>query len=333
MNRRKFGGMILGVGLIALLTGGLLQAAEEYPTKPVTLFVGFPAGGPSDLSARALAEAVKPFFPQPLIVVNKPGGGGVLSTAEMMKSAPDGYTLGHVAIGQLSIAPHLEANLPYKGPDDLEYIISCILAQNGFAVKADAPWKTMKEMVDYAKANPGKLRVGVSGIGSTTHLHFLSLKVLGVPMTEVPFAGATPTVLALLGGHVEGIVLNLTPVMPHVKAGKLKFLSLFTDERVTDQPELKDVPTLKELGYKDAITEGTSYFIAAPKGTPKRILDTLYEAFLKAEKTDFYKKFCRDNILAIELKGPAELKKEAERSYAYYRDFVEKTGLKNMTKK
>ena len=332
MSRGKFSAMVLGAGLIGLLTGGLLLAAE-YPTKPVTLFVGFPPGGPSDLSARALAEAVKPYFPKPITVVNKPGGGGVLSTAEMIKSAPDGYTLGHVDISQLSVAPHLEPNLPYKGPDSLEYILSCITAQNGFAVKADAPWKTMKEMIDYAKANPGKLRVGVSGVGSTTHLHFLSLKLLGVPMTEVPFVGAAPTITAILGGHVEGIVLNLTPIMPHVKAGKLKFLSLFTDERVTDVPEIKSVPTLKELGYKDVITEGTAYFIGAPKGTPKRILDTLYDAFLKAEKTDFYKKFCLDNVLAIELKGPAELKKDAERSYIYYRDFIERTGLKSMLRK
>ena len=332
MSRRKFSGLVLGIGFIALLTGGFLQAAE-YPTKPVTLFVGFPPGGPSDLSARALSEAAKAFFPRPITVVNKPGGGGVLSTAEMIKSAPDGYTLGHVDISQLSVAPHLEANLPYKGPDDLEYIISCVKAQNAIAVKADAPWKTMKEMLDYAKANPGKLRIGVSGIGSTTHLHFLSLKVLGVPMTEVPFVGAAPTITAILGGHVEGIVLNLTPIMPHVKAGKLRFLSLFTDERVTEVPELKNVPTLKELGYKDVITEGTAYFIGAPKGTPKRILDTLYDALLKAEKTDFYKKFCLDNLLAVELKGPVELKKEAEQSYAFYRDFIERTGLKTMIRK
>ncbi len=331
MRNLRIGGIVLATVILTVLSGGLLLAAE-YPIKPVQLIVCFPPGGPADLSARALAEAVKPFFPKPLAVVNKPGGGGVLGTSELVAAAPDGYTLGQVDISSVAASPHLQAGLPYKGPGDVQYIISHVTAQNGFAVKADAPWKTMKDMIEYAKANPGKLRIGNSGIGSTTHLHFLSLKVLGVPMTEVPFAGAAPCFTALLGGHIEGLVLNLAPILPHVKAGKLKWLAVFTEERVTDAPELKDVPTFKELGYK-VITEGTAYSIAAPKGTPQKVLDLLYDSLLKAEKSDYFQKFGRDNLLAVELKGPADLKKEAEKAYAFYGDFIEKSGLRSMLKK
>jgi len=324
MNRLNISSAVLGTLLLALLTGPL--AAAEFPMKPIQILVGFPPGGPVDLGARALAEASKPFFPKPFSVVNKPGGGSVLATSELVKSAPDGYSLGLLDISALAASPHLQANLPYKGPDDVKLIISCINAQIVLAVKADAPWKTTKDLIDYAKANPGKLRMGNAGIGTTTHLHFLSLKFAGAPMTEVPFAGAAPAVTAVLGGHIEGVVLNVTPVLPHVKAGKLKFLALFTDRRVDDVPELKGVPTLKELGY-DVLMEGSAYFIGAPKGTPEKIVEILYEGLMKAEKSDFFQKFGRDNALAIELKGPAELRKDAEKSYAFYSDFIKKAGL------
>jgi tripartite-type tricarboxylate transporter receptor subunit TctC len=317
--------IVLLTVVLALLTCGILSAAE-YPQKPVQILVGFPPGGTPDLAARALAEASKPFFPRPFTIVNKPGGGSALATSELVNSAPDGYTLGIVDISAVVISPQLQANLPYKGPDDLQSIISVVAGQMILATKADAPWKTMKDLIDYAKANPGKLRIGNAGIGTTTHFHFLSLKLAGVPMTEVPFAGSAPANTALLGGHVDGIVMNIGPVLPHVKAGKLKYLTLFTEERINDVTELKDVPTLKELGY-NVITEGNSYYIAAPKGTPQKITGMLYETFLKTQKTEFFQKFARDNFLVVRLKGPAELKRDGENSYTFYADFLKKTGL------
>ncbi len=326
MGSMKIKAMVVGIMMLTLSAGGLLPAAE-YPIKPVQLLVGFAPGGPADLSTRALAEAAKPFFPKPFTVVCKPGGGGVLATNEVIKAAPDGYTLGNVIIASLTSSPHLETNLPYKGPDDIVPIISTINAQNIFAVKADAPWKTMKEVIDYARANPGKLRIAHSGIGAPTHLHYLSLKLLGVPMTEVPFAGSIPASTALMGGHIEGMVMNISPTLPFVRAGRMRYLAAFTEERVLDVPELKDVPTFKELGY-NVLTEGSSYMIAAPKGTSQKILDMLYDALLKAEKSDIFQKFRKDSVLAVEMKGPAELKKDMEKSYAFHGDFIKKTGLR-----
>ncbi len=332
MSALRMGTIMGSLAIFSFFMAGDLPAAE-YPQKPVQILVGFTAGGSADLSARALAEAAKPFFPKTFAVVNRPGGGSVLATSELIKAAPDGYTLGLLDISALSVSPHLRSDLPYKpGVEDVRPIISCTIGHLAFAGKADAPWKTMNELIEYAKANPGKIRVGHAGLGSTSHLHLMSLKVAGVPLTDVPFQGAAPSITALLGGHIEGVVMSVTPFLPHVRAGKLRYLGYFGDERDSTVPELKDVPTLKELGY-NVITEGTPYFIAAPKGTPQRILDTLHDTFVKAEKSDFYRKFCLENMFIIELKGAAELKKDIESAYTFYGDFLTRAGMKEGPKK
>ena len=322
--------IVLGTAIMALaLFISVIPTFAQYPERPVQILVGYPAGGPADLSARAMAEAAKPFFPKPFAVVNKPGGSGVLATNELIHSAPDGYTLGHVSISHMCWAPHL-AELPYKGPQDVQFIISCVTAQEALTVRADSPWKTFKELLEYAKANPGKVRIGNAGLGTTTHFDALSMKLAGITQfTEVPFAGAAPAVTAILGGHIEAVSLNTSPVHPHVKAGKLRYLALFAEERNTDVPELKDVPTFKELGY-NVITVGTPYYIAAPKGTPREVVDMLHDALLKGEKSDFFKDFCKNNLLVAEMKGPAQLAKEAEKNFAFYRDFIEKMNIRSM---
>lgn len=312
--------------LAVVFSGQEIGQAADYPKKPVQIIVGFPPGGPTDLTARALAKAAEPFFPQPFTVVNKPGGGSVLATNEVVRSAPDGYTLGALDISALSVSPQLVKNLSYKGPDDIIPIIHYLTQQIVFVVRTDSPFKTMKEIIDYAKANPGKLRIGHAGIGTTTHIHLASLKILGFPVTDVPFAGATPTVTALLGGHIDGLMLNVMPTLPHVKAGKFNYLSLFADERYTAIPELANVPTLKEMGY-NVITEGSDYFISAPKGTPQDIVDMLYNGLLKAQKTEFYQKFAKDNVVYLTYKGTAEIKKQLDESYIFYKNFLPKVGL------
>jgi len=332
MRRMKCGLVVSIMVMLPLFMVGFLAAAE-YPQRPVQLLVGYTAGGPVDLSARALAEAAKPFFPKPFSVVNKPGGSGVVATAEIAKSSPDGYTLGEVSISHLFFAPHLEPGIPYKGPDDFQFIVSACTAYEAIGVRADSPWKTIKDFIDYAKANPGKLRVGNAGLGTTTHLDAISMRMAaGVPITDVPFAGAAPAITALLGGHIEGVSLNMMPILPHAQAGKLRFLAVFANERTTDVPELKDVPTFKELGY-DVITNGSPYFIVGPKKMPKNVVDMLYDSLLKAEKTDLYRKFCRENLLTLDFKGPDQLTKEAAKYFAFYGDFIKEKGIRSMLQK
>jgi tripartite-type tricarboxylate transporter receptor subunit TctC len=326
MKTFRMGILVMAALLATVFTFEGMGQAADYPKKPVQIIVGFPPGGPTDLTARALAKAAEPFFPQPFTVVNKPGGGSVLATNEVVRAAPDGYTLGALDISALSVSPQLVKNLSYKGPDDIIPIIHYLTQQIVFVVRTDSPFKTMKEIIEYAKANPGKLRIGHAGIGTTTHIHLASLKVLGFPVTDVPFAGAAPTVTALLGGHIDGLMLNVLPTLPHVKSGKFRYIGLFADERYREIPELIDVSTLKELGY-NVLTEGSDYFISAPKGTPQEITDMLYNALLKAEKTDFYQKFCKDNIVFLTYKGAADIRKQLNESYKFYTDFLPKIGL------
>jgi tripartite-type tricarboxylate transporter receptor subunit TctC len=252
--------------LLLILIGSIPSGtkAADYPEKPATMLVGFPNGGPADLVARALAETVKPFFAKPVIVVNKPGGSSAIATAELIRSAPDGYTLCTVFSPAVTISPFV-TSLPYKGPSDLQPIINAIKSVSFFIVRGDAPWRTMKEALEYAKANPGKLRVGSPGIGSGGHLCLENLKELSkIDMTHVPFEGAAPMIAALLGGHIEAIQGSSGgAVSGLLKAGKVKFLANYDAKRVSLFPE---VPTFTEMGYN--VMDATSYYyVGAPKRT------------------------------------------------------------------
>jgi tripartite-type tricarboxylate transporter receptor subunit TctC len=321
--------IMLTVFVLAMVFAGqgIVQAAD-YPIKPVTIVVGFPPGGPADLTARALVKAVEPFFPQPMTVVNKPGGGSVLATNEVSHAKPDGYLLGSILNTTVTVSPHLSLSIPYKGPDDVFPIIHYLGQSILFVVHADSPFKTMNEVVKYAKANPGKLRIGHSGIGTSTHIHLESLiREAGVPLTHVPFEGASPVMTALLGKHTDGLLLNQLPTLPHVKAGKFRYLALFADERIKVVPELAIVPTMKELGYK-VLADGTDFFIGAPNKTPKEITDMLFNALLKAEKTDFYQNFCKDNVVSLSYAGTENIRKDWNEKFKMYKTFLPSIGLK-----
>jgi tripartite-type tricarboxylate transporter receptor subunit TctC len=314
---------------VLLFAVGGLQA-QDYPTRPVQILIGNIPGGPQDLGVRALIDASKSFFPQPIVPVNKPGGGGSVMTFELIRSAPDGYTIGQTNGSFLTVHPLLQGdqgNLPYKGPEDVQPVVSMFLAKNVFIVKADAPWKTMEELIEYAKGNPGKLRVGFAGVGTSTHTNLISLKMSGVPVTEVPLVGAVDSISAILGGHIEAVVLHPGPVLPHVRAGTLKYLALFSEKQIDTIPELKGTPTLWELGYKDTHTDGGLYLLAVPKNTPMPIVNKLHDAFIKAQKTESFQKFCSDNGYFTEFLGPDELKKELKERYNFYATWLKTAGI------
>jgi tripartite-type tricarboxylate transporter receptor subunit TctC len=323
LNRKLWSWVLVST----LLFGAGMAFAQDYPTRPVQILIGNIPGGPSDLGTRALIEAAKQYFPQPFVPVNKPGGGGTIMTYELIRSAPDGYTIGLITQTFVTVNPHLQSNIPYKGPNDIQPIISMFDVQEVLVVKADSQFKTVQEFIAYAKANPGKLRVGFAGVGTGTHTHLMSLKLAGVPVTEVPLVGAADSITALLGGHIEGVVLNVGPVLPHVRAGTLKYLALFTEQREESIPELKGVPTLWELGYKDTLTDGAQYVLIAPKNTPTKIVTMLHDVFLKAQKSESFQKFCRDNGFVTAFRGPDQLKSELEKNFQYYGVFLKKAGI------
>jgi putative tricarboxylic transport membrane protein len=234
----------LVVALIVVLAA-VNPAAAEYPDRPVTAIVGYPAGGLADVTLRALAEGMKKKFPKGLAVVNRPGAGGSIGASEVIRSKPDGYTLGIMPISNLVIQPQA-MDLPYRTPDDYIPVINLVSWYPLFVVKADAPWKTAPEFLAAARAAPGKLRVGSPGEGTSSHLNLEELKRLSdTNLTHVPFSGWAEGSPALLGGHIEGLVAQPGEVRPLVESKRMRVLGVFQPTRNANFP---DTPTSKELG-------------------------------------------------------------------------------------
>ncbi len=327
MRKAEMIRILVLASLMVLTIGGIPKArAASYPERPVEIIVGFPAGGVVDLVARTGADATKPFFPQPLVVNNKPGGAGVIGMAQVYQAKPDGYSLCLLTDTGLLVSTQLMGDLPFKGPNDFSLVIKMCILPEVFVVGPKVPWKTMKELLDYAKANPGKIRVGHSGIGSTGHLHMADLAYEAkVQFTDVPYSGAAPSITAVIGGHVDASVLAVQPaILGNVKAGQMKILATWNAKRLA---ELPDVPTLKEMGY-NTMTQGSYYFLGGPKGMPSQVVDTLYDAFKKGMQTDSYQKFAKDNIYILDYKGKSDLGKELEDTYKFYSVALKKWGLK-----
>ena len=319
---------ILGLILLVTLIAGMsfffpstLPAA--YPEKAVTFFCGFPAGGAMDMTARAITEAVKKYFPKPMAVVNRPGAAGTIGAAEIIQAKTDGYTIGVSAVAVLTLQPH-RTKLPYGSPEDYTPIIKLVNIPVCLTVKSTAPWKTIQEFIAYAKANPGKVRVGHPGIGTIPHLDVELLKgMAAIDLTTVPFAGGAESVPALLGGHVEAISQHHGEVLPHVQAGKARVLGVFEEKR---NPIFPDVPTFKESGYD--ITMAVYYLVIGPEGLSPQIVSILHDALKKAMEDPIFTKPMVGKGFDISYEGPEDLKKHLLQDYELNGKLVERLDLK-----
>ncbi|HET7875832.1 MAG TPA: tripartite tricarboxylate transporter substrate binding protein [Methylomirabilota bacterium] len=297
-------------------------AAAQYPERAVTMICPFPAGGAMDIVARHLVEGMKRHFPKPVAVVNRPGAAGTIGNAEVVQAKPDGYTIGISAVAVLTVQPH-RTDLPYKSPDDYEPIIKLVNLPIVFAVKADSPWKGMREFLDAARGAPGKLRVGSPGVGTILHLDLEALKAdAKVDLTHVPFAGGAESVPALLGGHIEGLTAHPSEIGPHVQAGKARVLAVYEEKR---NPLFPEAPTFRELGHD--ITLGVYYLLIAPKGTPAAALKTLHDAARLAMAEPVFVAMAKTRGYAIEYKGPDALKQELWDSYRKNEALLKQLGL------
>jgi len=217
------------VAIIGLASGAL---AQDFPTRPITLVVPYPAGGGADIIGRMLAESMKQQLGQPVVVTNRPGGQGTIGTAEVIRSRPDGYTLVLSAVATLTVQPHRQ-DLPYRTPDDYDPIIKAANLPMVFAVLSSAPWKTAKDAMEFIRTNPGKIRVGTPGNGSIGHLIVASLNTkANVKFAHVPFASGAESIPALLGGHVEALVVHPSEILPHTKAKTVAILGAFEDSAI-----------------------------------------------------------------------------------------------------
>ncbi len=268
----------------AMSVGG--AHAQAWPSKPITLVVPFPAGGTTDVLARSLAEKLQQALGQTVIVENKPGAGATLGADFVAKSKPDGHTLLVGAVHH-TIASSVYKKLPYDLQKDFAPITTIALVPNVLVVSAANPAKTVAELVAQAKAQPGKLTFGSNGNGTAQHLIGTQFEnATGTELTHIPYKGSGPLVTDLIGGQITMSFDTITPVLPHIKAGKLRPLAVTTGKRASALPE---VPTLAEAGVK-GIDTGTWFGLLAPAATPKDIVARLNAEAVKIIQSPDFKK-------------------------------------------
>ncbi len=269
--KRTFAALLLLAAVSAALP---VQAQSPYPNKPIRILVGFAAGGNTDIVSRTIAERMQALLGQPVIVENKPGAGGVVATEFTAKAAPDGYTLLMSSLGPHTISPSLMKSVGFDPVNDLAPISN--VANNALLLMVNPalPVKSVPDLIAYAKANPGKLNFGSSGVSGTTHLSgevFGSMT--GTKLVHVAFKGGPPAIGALLAGDVQLMFANLSDALPQVRSGKLRGLAVTSPRRVEQAPEL---PTIAESGLP-GYDVGPWNGLVAPGRTPSEIVAKLSE--------------------------------------------------------
>jgi tripartite-type tricarboxylate transporter receptor subunit TctC len=267
MNPRSLCTLVATVACVFAATAG----AQTWPDKPLRFVMSAPAGSSIDVLGRTIADKLKDRLGQPVVVDNKPAAGGTVATDEIAKAAPDGYTMVLAFNGPLAITPLLR-KVPYDVAKDLAPVITTSSQPNVLAVNAQLPVKDVKELVAYAKANPGKLNFASVGPGSSSHLNGELLKSLaGIDIVHVPFNGSPPAVTSTVQGETQMIFAVMQPLQPQIQAGKLRALAVTTGKRF---PLLPDLPTLAESGYPTFVALAWNG-VLVPAGTPKPVIARL----------------------------------------------------------
>ena len=270
MLKRFMHGLILTLALVAGAA-----SAQQFPTKPITLICPWPAGGSSDLVMRAFAESAGKLLGQPMIVENRPGASGTLGAVAMANAHPDGYTLTQLPISVFRLP--LMNKTPFDPLKDITYIINVTGYTFGLVVRADAPWKDLKEFVADAKASPEKITYGTPGTGTTPHLAVEQFSLAaGIKLTHIPFRGYAEGAQSLLGGHIMAHS-DSTGWAPQVDAGKMRLLATYGSKRTKRWPQ---VPTLQDAGYNTV--SDSPFGFGGPKGMDPKVVKILHDAFRKA---------------------------------------------------
>jgi tripartite-type tricarboxylate transporter receptor subunit TctC len=301
MNRFTRRAALVGASALPFAAAGPVRAQAKFPDRPIRLIIPWAAGGPADAGFRILAQSVSKKLGQQVIVDNKAGASGIMGALALQEAKPDGYTISQMHMSVLR-QPLLNKQLTYNPINDLTYILQITGFIMGVVVKADAPWKTLPELLAYAKANPGKLNWGTLGIGSTQHLAMerVGLAQGGLSWTHAPYRGTADTLRALLGGEID-FASESSGWAPMVEAGQLRLLAVFTAQRAKRFP---NVPTVKEMGI-DVVIDSPGGLIG-PKGMDPAVVAVLADAFRAAAQEPEHLKFLEnmDQPLIL-LDGPA----------------------------
>jgi tripartite-type tricarboxylate transporter receptor subunit TctC len=321
MRIRPLFPVLLILSLSICLVGPSASDAK-YPEQPIQLIIPYVAGATGDITARMLAEELEKILGVKVIPNNKPGASATLGTAAAVRAKKDGYTIVYAGASALVYAPITNPEIVHYDPfKDVEPLGFHYFFPQGIGVKADAPWNTFQEFIDFAKKNPGKLRVSTIGVGSTPHFVLEMIQsITGTKMTHVPFEGGESVVTAVMGGHVEATCDGFAKIKPHMEASRMKFL--LTTTKLPDYPQF---PTITEVGYKQPLYS-TWFAVYAGAGIPDEARNVLIPAIEKAvkatkEKVDRMGSLC-------EYKSPAELKKMTDEEYKVGVETAKNMGLK-----
>jgi tripartite-type tricarboxylate transporter receptor subunit TctC len=323
-DRAKGEGMIRIV--VAVLAALLAQSAHpQWPAKPIRLIVPFAPGGSSSIVARAFAVEMEKGLGQPIVIDNRPGGGGNVAMQEVARADPDGYTLiiGH--IGTLAVNPFMFEKLPFDTNRDFVAVSLLAKVPNIFVVHADVPAKDLREFVALARKEPGRLYYGSAGNGSAGHLAFEHLKlVAGIDVVHVPYKGTGPNLIDLVAGRTQATSAGTPPLLPHVKAGKLRVIAVGSAQRLATLP---DAPTVAEQGYPGF--EATQWYgLNAPAKTPAAVIDRLaVEAAKAAKQPSVAERFAVDSAEAVG-STPKDYADFIAAEQARWGDVVRKAGIK-----
>ncbi len=309
--------------LTALLLAAPQVLAQSYPSKPITIVIGYTPGAVSDLAARTLSDGLNQAWGQPVIVDNRPGSGSNIAAGYVARAPADGYTLMVGTDATLTSNVFLYKHTPFDPVKDFAPIINVGANIICLAVNAELPIKTVGDLIDYAKKNPGRLAYGTSGVGSPHHLSGELLRQkAGIEITHIPYKGGGAAVNDLLGGHIGMAFLSLSAAVPHINTGKLRIVAVVEKTRYAALP---DIPTIGETvpGFEMSSWVG----VFAPAGTPPDIIAKLNDAMAKVLKTDSVKAKLANLGLVVEAGTPAQLAETVKDGLKVRGELVKAAGI------
>jgi len=310
--------------LFALLALSITAAAQDYPSKPITMVVPFPPGGVAEIVGRPLASIMEKALKQPIVLINRPGAGGAVGMASVAKGPADGYTIlmGLSSISIFPVSDRVQGRQPAYELRDFAPIALVTADPTVLVVHADGPYKTVKDFVDAAKANPGKINYSSSGVYGTLHVAMeIFADAAGIKLFHVPYQGGGPAVTALLGGQVEALASGPAAAIGQIRGGKMRALASWSTERLKLLPE---IPTFKELGYDAEFYIWTGIFV--PVSTPPPVIQKLRTAVKDAATSEDFKAAMEKVSTPVAYLDAPEFAKYWERDAARLKTAVEKIG-------
>lgn len=319
-TRWLFGSPALPVlALLAVLGAGAPAPAAEFPSKPIELVIPFGAGGSADIEGRIIAKAAERILGVPVVPLNKPGAGGALAYTYVKNAAPDGYTVAWNSTSLLTTTN--SGNVDFRW-DALDPVCRVSIQAMPLAVRTDASWKTFREFLGYAKANPGRVKIGNAGHGSGTHIAAVAAtETAGIQVIHVPL-GSGKRIASLLRGEVEMISVPTPEVAAHARAGEVRILAI---PSALPDPQFPEVPTLTQVGVPVSIELFRG--LSVPKGTPPAIIRKLADAFQQAAQDDSFKSAGEKGGFLVSTQGPEEFRKYLADQDSFIADMMHRAGL------